>query len=166
MDKVDGYKIRKMSLGDIPAVLEIDRQSFALPWSEHTYRQELIGNHSTTLFVAEIDAGRTPTIIGYVGYWLMIDEMHISTLAVSPAKRRMGVGSSLLANALKSAARHGVVRVSLEVRKTNSAAIDLYKKIGFKSHARKPNYYRDNGEDALVLVLYDVVKWAQEVREA
>lgn len=158
-------RVRKMALDDIPAVLEIDRQSFPVPWSEHTYRLELTGNPSAHLLVAEIRRRHGFKVIGYIGYWLIVDEAHISTLAVDPRVRRRGVGKKLLSTALRSAARKGAERVTLEVRESNSGAIAMYQSFGFELHSRKSEYYRDNGEDALVMILYDVMKWVQGVRE-
>ncbi len=157
--------IRKMTLDDIPAVVEIDKQSFPIPWSERTYRLELAGNPSSHLFVAEVEAGGGRKIVGYLGYWLIIDEAHISTIAVQASLRRKGLGSKLLGAALRSAASKGAEKVSLEVRESNKAAIAMYERFGFEHHSRKPEYYRDNDEDALVMILYDVVEWMQGVRE-
>lgn len=154
-----------MRLDDIPAVVEIDRQSFPIPWSERTYRLELTGNPSAHFFVAEISSGRLPKVVGYLGYWLIVDDAHISTVAVDPGMRRKGVGKILLAVAIRSASKKGADRVSLEVRETNTIAIEMYERMGFKLHSRKPEYYRDNGEDALVMILYDVVNWTEGVRE-
>jgi ribosomal-protein-alanine N-acetyltransferase len=159
-------RIRGMSLEDIPDVVKIDRQSFPLPWSERTYRLELTGNPSAHFFVAELNSKGIAKLVGYLGYWLIVDEAHISTIAVAPNLRRRGIGSQLLKVALRSAAMHGADRVSLEVRESNKGAIAMYARLGFERHSRKPKYYRDNGEDALVMILYDVVKWTEGVREA
>lgn len=158
-------RIRTMKLEDIPEVLEIDRRSFPSPWSERTYRLELTGNPSARFFVAEASAKSGPVVIGFLGYWLIVDEAHISTFAIAPAFRRRGVGTRLLKTALRAAAKQGATRVTLEVRESNAAAIAMYRAMGFETHSRKREYYRDNGEDALVMILYDVVKWNQGVRE-
>ncbi|MGD2162872.1 MAG: ribosomal protein S18-alanine N-acetyltransferase [Anaerolineales bacterium] len=158
-------RIRKMELDDIPAVLKIDHQSFPVPWSERTYRLELTGNPSAYFFVAEMRNPEPLKIVGYLGYWLIVDEAHISTFAVAGRLRRRGIGTKLLETGLRSAASKGAERVSLEVRVSNAGAIAMYEKIGFERHSIKPEYYRDNGEDALVMILYDVVKWTQGVRE-
>lgn len=157
--------IRKMTADDIPTVLEIDHQSFPVPWSERTYRLELAGNPSAHFFVAELSSGRTAKVVGYLGYWLIVDEAYISTLAVAPGMRRRGIGKQLLKTALRSAGRQGADRVSLEVRASNAGAISMYESLGFELHSRKPEYYRDNGEDALVMILYDVLGWIEGVRE-
>jgi ribosomal-protein-alanine N-acetyltransferase len=165
MGEFPGLQIRKMDLEDISAVLQIDRQSFPVPWTERTYRLELTGNPSAHFLVAEIPTGQRMKVVGYLGYWLVVDEAHISTLAVDPRIRRKGIGSHLLKTAVRSAARQGADRVSLEVRNTNAGAIAMYERMGFELHSRKPEYYRDNGEDALVMILYDVMSWTEGVRE-
>lgn len=157
--------IRKMELADIPAVLEIDRQSFPVPWSERTYRLELSGNPSAHFMVAAVDVRGRARVVGYIGYWLIVDEAHISTLAVAPSLRRRKIGSQLLRAALRSAAKQGAERVSLEVRESNLGAIKLYERYGFVSHSKKTEYYRDNGEDAVVMILYDLAKQMEGVRE-
>ncbi|MGD8631971.1 MAG: ribosomal protein S18-alanine N-acetyltransferase [Anaerolineales bacterium] len=164
MDK-GSLNIRKMEMADIPSVLEIDRQSFPVPWSERTYRLEISGNPSAHFMVAEVEAKGTGRVVGYIGYWLIVDEAHISTLAVARGMRRRKVGSRLLRAALRSAARKGAERVSLEVRESNHGAIKLYERHGFTTHSKKPEYYRDNDEDAVVMILYDLVKKLEGVRE-
>lgn len=145
--------IRPMTLDDLPEVLEIDRLSFALPWPERSYRFELSENSSSTLLVAtRQEAGQT-SLAGYVGYWLVVDEVHISTLAVHPRFRRQGIGSQLLAAALERAVRQGADFATLEVRVSNQAAIDLYHRFGFHVVGRRAKYYRDNDEDALLMTL-------------
>lgn len=141
--------IRKMEIGDIPRVLEIDRSSFAVPWSERTYRYELTRNKSAELYVAELDGG----IVGYVGTWRIIDECHISTLAVDEGHRRRGIARRLLEHALEIARARGVRAATLEVRISNEPAIDLYRKYGFEITGRRKAYYRDNGEDAYIMTL-------------
>jgi len=146
-------RIRGMTLDDLPAVLSIDQQSFPIPWSERTYRFELTQNEASHLLVAESAAVHNPIVIGYIGYWLIIDEIHISTLAVSPGFRRKGVGDMLLSAALERGQRAGAVLATLEVRKSNHNAIKLYQKYGFQSVGERKAYYRDNQEDALIMTV-------------
>ena len=136
-----------MTLDDIPQVMEIERASFALPWSENSFRNELIGNEHSYFFVAE----EAEQLIGLLGYWFIIDECHISTVAVRPEWRRRGVGQSLLSFALAHSVKLGALMATLEVRRSNAVAIDLYQKFGFKIVGQRKRYYRDNGEDALIM---------------
>ena len=146
-------RTRGMTLADIPAVLEIDRLSFPIPWSERTYRFELLENDSAYLVVAETDHVGHRRVIGHVGYWIIVDEVHISTLAVHPDFRGNAVGEELLAQALARAHGLGAKLATLEVRASNAAAIRLYEKFGFNVVGRRKRYYRDNHEDALLMTL-------------
>ena len=157
--------IRPMSLADVERVVQIDRLSFALPWSERTYRLELTENSAAHLIVAELESRLEKLVIGYAGFWFIVDEAHISTLAVHPDFRRKGVGRRLLEEALNEALRLGAVIVTLEVRASNQIPIDLYKKFGFREKARKARYYRDNQEDALLMILEDLPKWRKSIQE-
>lgn len=149
--------IRRMTLADLEAVIEIDRKSFSMPWSERTYRNELTANPAAYLYVAENAA--QGQILGYIGFWFIVDEAHISTLAVKPAYRRRGIGRWLLQMALEEAAHLGAEIASLEVRVSNLAAIELYRKYGFLTRERRAGYYQDNGEDALYMILGDLEPW-------
>lgn len=143
-----------MTEADIPAVVAIDRRSFPVPWSERSYRFELLENPAALLLVAEATAEPGRPVVGYVGLWLLGEEAHISTLAVDPAYRRRGIGRRLLRAALERAAAAGAQAVTLEVRVSNAAAIALYRSFGFQEVGVRRGYYRDNGEDALLMTWY------------
>ena len=148
--------IRGMTEADLPSVLEIDRLSFPIPWSERTYRFELKDNHAAQLKVAEVFEEGKLRIIGYVGFWFIVDEAHISTLAVHPDYRGQGLGEQLLQNALDDAIMRGAKVATLEVRVSNRAAVSLYEKFGFETIGHRSRYYRDNNEDALLMILNDI----------
>lgn len=145
--------VRNMTLDDLPMVLQIDRLSFPLPWPERSYRFELTKNPASNLMVAELDDDNPRTVIGFIGCWMIADEVHISTVAVNPDHRRQGVGERLLLEMLDWAMSKGVKTATLEVRVSNQAAINLYRKYGFDIEDRKAGYYHDNNEDALLMVL-------------
>lgn len=149
-------RIRGMTLEDLPAVLAIDQQSFPIPWSARTYRFELLENDAAYLLVAEHPAGEPPEILGYIGFWTIVDEMHISTIATAPGWRRQGIGEALLRAALRKARQMGAALATLEVRVSNHAAIKLYEKYGFEVVGRRKGYYRDNQEDALLMTADDI----------
>jgi [ribosomal protein S18]-alanine N-acetyltransferase len=146
--------IRKMEEKDIRQVHEIDKMSFSLPWPERSFRFELTENPSTRLWVAEAhkDDGSSE-VVGLLVMWIIIDEGHIGTFAVHPDYRRLGIGRKLLARSLLEASKEGLVQVFLEVRRSNSAAIRLYEELDFKVDGIRARYYRDNGEDALLMRL-------------
>jgi ribosomal-protein-alanine N-acetyltransferase len=141
---------------DLPVVLEIDRLSFPIPWSERTYRFELRDNQAARLKVAEVFENGTMRVIGYVGFWFIVDEAHISTLAVHPHYRGQGIGEQLLQDALNDAVLKGALVATLEVRISNDVAVNLYRKFGFEVIGERPRYYRDNNEDALLMILNDI----------
>jgi ribosomal-protein-alanine N-acetyltransferase len=144
--------IRAMNLDDLSSVLEIDRLSFPVPWPERSYRYELTENPASSLLVAENnEADRR--VVGFIGCWLIADEVHISTLAVHPESRGLGIGRMLLEATLDQSARRGAELATLEVRVSNAIAISLYRKLGFEVVGRRPGYYRDNGEDALLMTV-------------
>jgi len=145
--------VRVMTLDDIPEVMNIDRLSFPLPWSERSYRYELEHNSSAQLIVADYHDLDRIQLVGYIGFWFVVDEMHISTLAVHPDFRRRGIGEALLEGALHLADSRGGVIATLEVRTSNQAALDLYTKFGFEVAGCRKNYYQDNREDAWIMKL-------------
>jgi ribosomal-protein-alanine N-acetyltransferase len=151
MDRTIATVIRRMKLDDLNTVLDIDRLSFPLPWSERTYRYELLENRSSHMYVVEVVEDQIPKIVGYVGFWFIVDEAHISTLAVHPDYRGQGIGELLLRTALNGANDLDARIVTLEVRTSNDAAIRLYEKFDFKVVGSRPRYYRDNNEDALLM---------------
>lgn len=141
-----------MSLEDVDQVAEIEKQSFPLPWPPETYRRDLRGNDVAHYLVCEDTACRN-RVAGYLGYWLIQDEIHISTLAVSPDYRGRGLGEYLLATALSHGLARGARSAVLEVRVSNVIAQGLYLKYGFRVSGRRRRYYRDNNEDALTMEL-------------
>jgi len=144
--------VRSMDLDDLALVLDIDRLSFPVPWPERSYRYELTENPASHLLVAESN-GPLQRVVGFIGCWLIGDEVHISTLAVHPSFRGLGIGRNLLEATLDEMARRGAEIATLEVRLSNTAAISLYQKLGFEVVGRRAGYYRDNGEDALLMTV-------------
>jgi [ribosomal protein S18]-alanine N-acetyltransferase len=169
------YRVDPMRWEDVPAVMAIEHQSFTLPWSDYTYRHELLENiHSHYFVVRRIDhtaAKRSnlfsrlrnnpravAPIVGYGGFWLIADEAHISTIASHPDWRGRGVGELMLLSMIERAIELNAFMVTLEVRVTNSVAQNLYKKYGFEVVGLRPRYYRDNNEDADLMTADGVQK--------
>jgi ribosomal-protein-alanine N-acetyltransferase len=142
--------IRKMTIEDVPAVSQIDQMSFSLPWPEHSIRYEASDNRVAHCFVAETDDNR---IAAMIVSWIVVDEMHIATFATHPDYRRQGVGALILREALRDAHAAGARRSFLEVRAGNEAAQAMYRKFGFQITGRRLKYYKDNGEDAVLMTL-------------
>ena len=173
--------LARMELADLPQVLELDRLSFPLPWSRTSFEHELTLNPASHLFVladpAAVGApdwlgrwrGESPArkIVGYAGFWLIVDEAHISTIAIRPEYRGQGLGEQLLVGLLRQALKLGAVLATLEVRVSNHVAQNLYRKYGFAEVGRRKHYYKDNGEDALLLtVQLDAARQEQIVAQA
>jgi ribosomal-protein-alanine N-acetyltransferase len=145
--------IRKMTAEDVPAVAELDRMSFSLPWPERSFVFEVTSNPAARCLVAQDEQGR---IVGMLVLWLIVDEAHIATIASHPDFRMRGIGARILTEALRVARAEGAQRALLEVRAGNEAAQAMYRKFGFEVAGRRPHYYKDNGEDAILMTLEDL----------
>jgi ribosomal-protein-alanine N-acetyltransferase len=145
--------VRRMTAADVPAAAQIDAVSESLPWPERSFRAELEMPYSRG-WVAE-SGGQ---VVGLLVVWLVVDEAHIATIAVHPDFRRRGIGRQLLKAALEAAAAEGAKSGLLEVRAGNLAAQELYKGFGFVEVGRRPKYYKDNGEDAVLMNLAHLEK--------
>lgn len=145
--------IRLMQLDDLPQVLEIDRQSFALPWSESAYRFEINNNSTSLALVAQEQPDPNGQIIALAVIWLILDEAHIATIAVRPQFRRQGIARRLMVESLRECIARGARSATLEVRAQNLAAQALYRSLQFKEVGRRAHYYHDNQEDALLMTV-------------
>ena len=142
--------IRKMTVQDVPAVSQIDRLSFSMPWPEHSFQYEVAENRVARCFVAETDDHR---IAAMIVSWIIVDEMHIATIATHPEFRRQGIGERILRDALLDGRDSGAHLAFLEVRASNDAAQAMYRKFGFRISGKRPRYYKDNNEDAVLMTL-------------
>jgi len=140
--------LREVQSTDINEIMTIERASFTSPWSARFFLEEIRVSYAKSV-LAEME-GR---IIGYVIYWQLPKEVDIHNLAVHPAYRRQGIGRALLSSAIDSARSQETNRVTLEVRKSNQAAQQLYYSLGFVERGVRKGYYSDDGEDALLMVL-------------
>jgi len=141
-----------MRQDDLEQVGEIDRVSFSMPWPKKAFQYELNDNPRSTLWVAEANTpGRKNQIVGVIVSWLIIDEVHIATLAIHPNHRGKGIAQRLILAALQDAVKKGAHQATLEVRANNIPAQELYRSFGFIVVGRRFQYYRDNNEDALIM---------------
>jgi ribosomal-protein-alanine N-acetyltransferase len=158
------FYIQPMILADIPEVVAVERASYSMAWPAKAYRHELQQNDLAHYFVLRVASPPTtsstvpttqPTtqssLIGLGGFWLMADEIHISTIAIHPDWRGLGLGEWMLTRLLEEGQALGAALATLEVRPSNRAARSLYEKYDFQEVGRRRNYYADNGEDALIL---------------
>ena len=147
------YSVRRMKLEDVEQVHQLDVISFSLPWPERSFRYELTENPSSRMWVVETTGETGERVIGMLGLWMIVDEVHIGTLAVQTDYRRQGIAQRLLITSLLAACSEGATKAYLEVRRGNQAAQALYTKFGFKNTGIRPRYYSNNGEDALMMTL-------------
>ena len=141
--------IRKMTVEDVPAVVDLDHKSFSLPWPERSFRFELTDNPASRCWVAELDG----KVVAMIVAWLIVDEAHVATIATDAEYRRQGIGKRLLAYALESLIQDGARSSFLEVRESILAAQEMYRKFGYEVTGRRRRYYRDNDEDAILMNL-------------
>ncbi|HRK22204.1 MAG TPA: ribosomal protein S18-alanine N-acetyltransferase [Fimbriimonadaceae bacterium] len=139
-------RFEKLNESHLESILAIEKLSNSAPWSERSFRGELTNPQS--VFVTAIGDGK---VIGYAGLWIVVDEGHITTVAVDPDYRRKGIGKRLTTEVLSRAKELGIACATLEVRASNEAAINLYEGLGFVQSARRKGYYPDNREDAIVM---------------
>lgn len=140
-------KFRLMEVKDIDQVVKIEEKSFTTPWSPEAFQNELTNNQFSTYIVME----EGENIIGYCGTWIVIDEAHVTNIALLPDYRGKGLGELLLRNVMDVLRKLGAASMTLEVRVSNHIAQSLYQKLGFKPGGIRKNYYSDNNEDALVM---------------
>lgn len=133
---------------DIDAIVALESESFTNPWSRQTLVWELQNSDVTLVYVGRTDDDR---IVAFCVCWIIFDELHINTLAVSPADRRQGLATTLLRHVMAEAARKGAGKATLEVRASNLQALALYERLGFHVAAKRPRYYTKPDEDALIL---------------
>jgi ribosomal-protein-alanine N-acetyltransferase len=160
------YLVEPMALADVDEVMEIEQVAFSAPWSARAYRYEIVENLNSTMVVVRPAAGadhalgqlaqrlglfKHGPVLGYGGFWLLVDDAHIATIAVHPQWRGRGLGDRLLLSMLDRGAELGAARATLEVRVSNSTAQGLYIKYAFEVVSRRKRYYADNNEDAYIM---------------
>ncbi|MCW2276706.1 ribosomal protein S18-alanine N-acetyltransferase [Heliophilum fasciatum] len=155
-EALERFYFRPMEISDIEAVLAIEEQSFPTPWSYDAFLGELTESRLAHYWVCmeragDDQQGDDERIVGYVGIWVIIDEAHITTIAVDPAMRGHGLGALVLQYAMAETLKHGGERMTLEVRPSNVSAQRLYEKLGFVAVGRRRGYYSDTGEDAIIM---------------
>lgn len=143
--------VRPLRGSDIETIARIERKSFTTPWNTQAYVTE-IANPAAVYLVATWN----DTVIGYGGLWVIMDEAHITTIAVDPTYRGRKIGERILIEMLLASQKKGATRATLEVRETNDAAQKLYEKYGFEWVALRKGYYSDNNENAVIMWINDM----------
>jgi ribosomal-protein-alanine N-acetyltransferase len=149
-DQINTVKVsfRPMRLEDIPGVCEIEVEAFTTPWSAGAFHNELTNNHFAKYIIMETGDGE---MIGYAGMWMIMDEAHVTNIAIKSEYRGQKLGERLMLKLVASAKVLGAVRMTLEVRTSNQIAQQLYEKMGFKASGVRRGYYTDNNEDAIIM---------------
>ena len=148
-EDLSGMVIRKMTLDDLEQVVAIDQVSFSLPWPARSFRFELTDNEASRCWVADLDGRVIAMLVG----WFIVDELHVATIATHPEFRGQGIGREILLYSLRAAKEEGAVKSFLEVRESNEIAQTMYRSFGFVEDGRRKGYYKDNGEDAILMSL-------------
>ncbi len=143
----DTVIIRKMTTSDIVRIGELERECFTTPWTEEAFYNELVHNHFANYLVMVW----RDTIIGYAGLWTILDEAHVTNIAIGAAYRGRKLGERLLTDLMSLAIARGMKRITLEVRVSNTIAQRLYEKFGFYPEGVRQRYYSDNHEDAIIM---------------
>lgn len=132
---------------DIDSVVEIEKEAFTTPWTKEAFFSEINENKLAVYLVAEVDE----KVVGYGGMWLIINEGHITNIAVKEEYKGRGIGNEIVEGLINYCAFMGIDDMTLEVRASNKVAINLYEKYGFFNYGLRPNYYADDGEDAIIM---------------
>lgn len=143
-----------MELPHVEAVARIEKECFPIPWPRETLEFEVLYNDLAEYIVA-LDG---PRVVGYGGMWMVLDEAHITNIAVTPLYRRRGIGRMLIHGLARRAVALGANRMALEVRPSNEPARNLYRSLGFTNCGRRRGYYQDNNEDAIIM-------WRRNLKE-
>lgn len=138
--------LRPMTAEDIDGVCAIEQRAFSDPWSRQSFAEEM--ENGLAVYIVAESEGR---IVGYIGAWRVLDEGHITNLAVDTDWRRQGLGRWLLAAMETLLKNEGIRRITLEVRVSNEAALRLYRQQGYREQGVRRRYYQDNGEDAYIM---------------
>lgn len=139
--------IRQATLKDVEDIYEIETLCFPDPWSRDALTYELEENPRAFYIVADLDG----QVVGYAGLWWIEDEGHITNVAVKPGYRNRRIGEGIISVMIDFTSKEGIKHHTLEVRRSNDPAISLYEKFGFRTEGVRKRYYRNNGEDALIM---------------
>jgi [ribosomal protein S18]-alanine N-acetyltransferase len=143
------FDVGPMRVADLEQVMAIERESFRSPDSAKVFLEEMARDW------AHVDVVRDPEqrVVAFSNYWVVADEVHLLNLATHPGERRSGHASRLLAHIIDVGRERKCRFVTLEVRRSNAAALRLYRRFGFRPVGVRPNYYAEDQEDAIVMLL-------------
>lgn len=139
--------IRRMREKDLDRIMKVEKGAFTTPWSRESFLLEITKNQLARYLIAEVDG----LVVGYGGIWLILDEGHITNIAVDKEYRRLGIGKRILEELIGLCKKCNIVAMTLEVRQNNEPAKNLYKEYEFIEYGIRPNYYADVKQDAIVM---------------
>lgn len=148
MEQQEAVGFRFMTLADVHAVAALERLSFTTPWPPDAFVNELTRNPNARYVVV---VNRENKVIAYCGMWVVLDEAHITNVAVHPDWRGKKIGERLMRKMMEVAVAYGAKSMTLEVRPSNTVARRLYAKLGFEERGLRKQYYSDNNEDAIIM---------------
>ena len=146
--------LRSGGLEDVDAILDIEQQAHPTPWSREIFERELALDWSHLWLVVEPGEGgdeEGDETVAFLIFWTVHDEIHILNVAVTPSRRRQGIATDLIAALVTAGRQRAYAFITLEVRETNTAAIELYRQMGFETMGEREEYYADTGEAALLM---------------
>lgn len=149
---MNNFTICDMDIQHVDGVVTIENLSFKTPWTREALVYDITQNRCAKYRVILMDE----RVVAYGGMWVMLDEAHITNIAVHPEFRGMGFGNEIMKDIINCAINSGVKDMTLEVRASNIAAINLYNKFGFQEVAIRRGYYQDTNEDAIIMWKYDI----------
>jgi ribosomal-protein-alanine N-acetyltransferase len=149
---VDRWQFEHINPADLEPILAIEQISFRRPWGRLSFEGELRNRRGCNFAVKSTEVETSGQVIGYAFWHIVADEVHLLKVAVTPAWRRKGLATRLLERCFTSSVEQGATSAHLEVRPSNIAAIELYQKLGFELVGRRPKYYTDSKEDALLMM--------------
>jgi ribosomal-protein-alanine N-acetyltransferase len=147
---MEGMVVERAWEADLDAVATLEADAFTNPWSRDMLERELRESEVARVYVLRLPG---QPVAAFCTCWVIYDELHINTIAVDRSRRRQGLATALMRFVLEDAARGGAVRATLEVRRSNDAAQQLYERLGFKVSAVRHRYYTQPEEDALIFWL-------------
>ena len=146
MPKKTDVIIRKATINDVDAIVDVELDVFTTAWSRQSFEEEL-NNVLTTYLIVELNS----QIVGYAGFWLVIDEAQVTNVAIKHDWQSQGLGRKLMQALMKEAKLQEAINMSLEVRESNFTAQNLYETLGFTVSGLRPNYYLDDKENAVLM---------------
>jgi ribosomal-protein-alanine N-acetyltransferase len=147
----DRYFIRRMKEADLTTVRMIESQSFSNPWSDNAFRGEIQNTGVSFPLVVVRRPGNE--VVGYIIYWHIRGDVQVNNIAVRPDCRGLGLGEAMMRFAIAKVRSAGAEFMTLEVRRSNTAAVKLYRKLGFEVLGSRRNYYTKPDENAYVMGL-------------